>query len=177
MKMTATVLSTIGVLLVCTPRISDAEQTPSRDVEPSVRLCASKLESIFRLIRMREHHSGGAAPFPRDLRTLYLMVGKPYYFVCPSDKELEPVKGNDREDFRTSYAIVDNIEALMAKKVDPSLMAIIFEKSGFHNGGRHVLFYDGTIELMNDRQFKELKKAGFIRVIGQVGPKGSKTRR
>jgi len=173
MKMRIAVFWAVGVLLVFAPRISGAEQPGSHEVERSTKLCASKLEYIFRLIKMREHHSGGAAPFPQDLHALYSMVEKPYYFICPSDRGLEHVKGKDEADFRTSYAIVDNIEDLMAKKVAPSLMAIIFEKSGFHDGRRHVLFYDGTIELMNEREFKELKKNGFIRIPGQVEPTGN----
>jgi len=156
----------LGLILVLALTAAAAE--PGASDERSTKLCASNLQTVFRHIKLLEHRSGAA--FPQDLRALYLMVEKPYYLTCPNDKGSKHPTGDGKEDARTSYAIVDNIEDLMAQKVDPALMAIVFEKKAFHNGRRHVLFYDGTIEVMNERQFKELKKNGFIRIPGQVEP-------
>ncbi len=99
------------------------------------------------------------------------MTEDPSLFVCPKDK-VKPVQAEEKAAFRTSYVIVDKAVDLLAKKVEASLVAIVFEKSRFHNGRRHVLFYDGTVQLMNDREFNELKKNGFVKVTDQSGVAG-----
>jgi prepilin-type processing-associated H-X9-DG protein len=155
--------SVLALLLIGLPAESSAEED-GRQVfrEHSKQDCRSNLERIFKVIGRREHHSGGLAPFP-SLNTLYLATADPYLFICPKDKKTKPGKAG-AEVVQSSYAIPDEVANLLAKKTEASLVAIVFEKRGLHNGRRHVLFYDGSVELMDARQFNALKENGFVRL-------------
>ena len=151
------------LLSIGSPAVSRAEERGRRvDVEHCGQACEPNFEKIFEVIRRYEHHSGGIAPFP-NLYTLYLLTKDPYLFICPRDKKTKPGKAG-AEVVQSSYAIPDEVANLLAKKTEASLVAVMFEKRGFHSGRRHVLFFDGSVELMDARQFNALKENGFVRL-------------
>ena len=124
------------------------------------------------MLKLYEHHTGGAVGFPKDIETLSPMTKDSTLFICPSDKGLRIATSQKESGFQSSYDIPEETADLLAKKTEASLVAVMVEKRRVHNGRRHVLFYDGTVQLMNDREFNELKKNGFVKVTDQSGVAG-----
>jgi len=172
MRAAISVLMVAG-LLFGSPTMSVAQERKVLSSERAVQVCVSHLQEILRMLKLYVHHTGGAIGFPKDLETLSTMGKDATLFVCPSDKGLRIETRQKESSFQSSYEIPDGTVDLMAKRPEASLVAVVVEKRRSHNGRRHVLFYDGTVQLVNDREFNELKKNGFVRVAGQVGPPSS----
>jgi hypothetical protein len=153
--------------------MSVAQERKALSSERAVQVCASHLREILRMLKLYVHHTGGAVGFPKDLETLSTMGKDATLFVCPADKGLRIEGGQKESSFQSSYEIPNGTVDLMTKKPEASLVAVVVERRRSHTGRRHVLFYDGTVQLMNDREFNELKKNGFVRVVGQVGAPSS----
>lgn len=149
-----------------------AEEQKRQTIEQVDRDCVAHLLEIFRLLKLYEHHTGGAVAFPKELETLSPMTRDPMLFICPSDKGWRTAAYQKESSFQSSYEIPEGAVDLLAKKSEASLVAVVVEKRKSHNGRRHVLFYDGTVRLMDDREFNELKKNGFMRVAGEAGVRG-----
>lgn len=122
--------------------------------------CTNNLRTIYRLLKLHLHHSGGAMGFPSNLDLLYGMSKDPRDFICPADKQINASVRTDI--FRTSYEIVNNPLKRQLSTTSADRIAIIAEKRPNHNDQRFVLFYDGSVRTFDKVQFEKLKNHSFI---------------
>ncbi|MHC4242483.1 MAG: DUF1559 family PulG-like putative transporter [Planctomycetota bacterium] len=116
--------------------------------------CKSNLKIIGMALLM--YSNDNKDKFPADLETLvtktYLRENK--MLICPADK------------LRDSY-IYRGASMTVA---DTPWIITVYEKSGNHEGGRNVLFMDGSAEWVSEERFQELikkdneyrRKKGFV---------------
>ena len=125
--------------------------------------CMSHLYSIGHALGMYRCDSGGA--LPPDLKTLYLNSYDPrawWVFLCPADRDV----ARSGPGFRTSYAYVGTLSPETG-----GLTIIAFEKRNNHRSGRSVLFGDGHVEWLTEKELRaQLRKSlGEVKRVGWAG--------
>ncbi len=135
-----------------------SEHFYSRD-SPDNR-CIANLKVISNLIKIYLHQTAQVAGFPRKLDTIRYATHKRSHFVCPNDKTINLTVNTTA--FQTSYEIVSDPLNPKMSGVSPNKIAIVAEKSAYHDGKRFVLFYSGDVRAFDEKEFEKLKARSFI---------------
>ena len=132
--------------------------------------CWSNLRKLYLALTEYKMRKGRNRYFPRASGERFIVqlvldrvLEDPRVLLCPStghtnmgvDMEKEPEKATDYTGIDNRQGFSNSITRLRMKKVPVSRIPLVWDKKGNHPDARHVLFLDGHIEQLTEKEFQE----------------------
>ena len=128
--------------------------------------CRDNLVQIIKALRQYAAQHDGCLPVSNDedgsaLAQVLELLPSRAALTCPlSRQDTQPLKNNADKTFTENdcdYEYVPtSVDTPLAIERLPGNLILAHDKTAIHDGGRHVLFVDGHVELVGENEFQEM---------------------